>query len=327
MEHELHQPLAVPEVDERHAAVVPAAPHPPAEGDPFAGVLGSELAARVRPHRRPELAHRIAPRPHRSAAQSVRESQFTTSPIGTSSCSPSARRFRIAVPAATSRSPRITRVRGARAVGHLELRLQGPLLERGRGGDARVPEIVDEPRPDLARPPARSRRRSTRARALPGSVAPSSRRAEEQPVQAQREPDARASAVRRAPRRARRIARRRTASPAPARAPPTRTRTSSACSSRALGRAGGRARTRPPRRPARCGRPRSARRRPGTGCRRSAARRARAASARRPCSRTRGADWSGAASGSPRRAPPGAVRGTRSASRGRPAGTRRRRSS
>src|SRR6185295_12144344 len=37
---------------------------------------------------------------------------------------------------------------GARSIGHLELRLQGPLLERSRGGDAGVPEIADEPRPD-----------------------------------------------------------------------------------------------------------------------------------------------------------------------------------
>ena len=60
MEHKLHQTLAIPEIDEGHAAVVPPAPHPSAEGDALAGVLRPELATRVRPHRRPEMAHRIA---------------------------------------------------------------------------------------------------------------------------------------------------------------------------------------------------------------------------------------------------------------------------
>ena len=54
MEDDLDDALTVAQVDERHAPVVAAVSHPPAERHAPAVVAGSQLAAGVRPHRRRE---------------------------------------------------------------------------------------------------------------------------------------------------------------------------------------------------------------------------------------------------------------------------------
>ena len=192
------------------------------------------LAARVRPHRRPEIAHRIAralialqPNPFREPVHHIADQDLL--------CSPSARLFRMAVSAATSRSPRIT----AYAAPERSASLSCAFKDRSSNIEAAgMPAFRNSSTSRSATCVAsvRSRPRSTRARPDRGPPLPP-RVGEEQPVQAEREARP-ASRVRQAPRRARRTVRRRTGSPAPARARPRRTRTSCVCSSRALGRAG-----------------------------------------------------------------------------------------
>ena len=48
VEHELRQPVAVPEVHEDEAAVIAAPGRPPHQGDRPAGVAGAQCAARMR---------------------------------------------------------------------------------------------------------------------------------------------------------------------------------------------------------------------------------------------------------------------------------------
>ena len=330
MEHELHQPLAVAEVDERHAAVVPTARTPIRRGRR----RSPACSARSSPHACVRIAvlQSLIGSPRSSLCGPVRSGQpvhhiadRAPSP-GSPSAEAAERHGR------RPRPPALAEDRAYAApgsIGHLELRLQraaprtpprpGP---RRRGARRRA-----------APPPAGRRPRSTTTKQRGPELA-GERRAllaqrEEHPIQTQREPDPgrRRSAEHLGepvvpPAAARRVA------PAPARAPPTRTRTSCACSSRARGRAEGRARTRPPPRRARCAPQRSARRTPRTGARRSSG----APSTNGLAAVDLAVEHSERVRPEPRPAvlvelDPRAARGTRSASRGRPAGTRRRRSS
>src|SRR5207237_7904470 len=94
----LHRTLPVTQVEEHHTAVVAGSGHPPRQDDLLPGVFGPEVPAHVGPPSG-QCGHRASP--------CVR-THFTTSSSPNSSWWPSESRRRVAVPAATSRSPRIT---------------------------------------------------------------------------------------------------------------------------------------------------------------------------------------------------------------------------
>ena len=106
MEHDLHDPLTVAQVDERDTAVVTAVGDPAAERHLGARVLGSELPARMAPHRGRE---------HRALAHAATspETRSATASSATVSCVPSVIRRSVTVPAASSSSPRIAAYRAA----------------------------------------------------------------------------------------------------------------------------------------------------------------------------------------------------------------------
>src|SRR5690606_28072431 len=91
-EHHLHDARGVAQVDEDHAAVVPAAGHPAGECDALPGVFSAKRSGVVSADHEVSLSFRVV----------------TISSSGTALCSPVCRFFTWAVPAARSRSPRIT---------------------------------------------------------------------------------------------------------------------------------------------------------------------------------------------------------------------------
>ncbi len=125
VEDDLHDALAIAQVDERDAAVVARCATHPHSVDLAAGVARRE-ARRTR-----ACASRSRSR-HRSVHPSSLGQRAATSASGTASASPSSSRRSVTAPSASSCSPMIAANCGVGAVGHLQLRLQRTLLVRSR---------------------------------------------------------------------------------------------------------------------------------------------------------------------------------------------------